>query len=145
MVKNFFYRREGREVVTGESQALSNWTKKSSLLCFLRFLVSIRPKDLFCLKRARPGLESRIKFNQYIQHESLLSREHWWDLIAFESTLFFSFREFNWVSMSKIGELVWCPGGRIFFCSRGNDIHSMSFLIYFGIAYIWSMYHAQFG
>ena len=87
------------------SQTLSGWIKKSSLLCFCNFLCQLYLRICFCLKRAKPWLE--LVFNQYSINTAWdLSREHWWDLIIFESILFF--REFNWVSkMSKERLSVW--------------------------------------
>ena len=50
-------------------QALTNWTKKSSLLCFCKFLCLLDLRICFCLKKGRPWLEFRVKFSQYTQHE----------------------------------------------------------------------------
>ena len=79
------------------SQALSNWIKKSSLFCLCKFLCLLDLRICFCLKRARPWLELRIKFNRY----SIRSFQR--ALVGFNNLwVHFIFREFNWVAMSKI-------------------------------------------
>ena len=47
------------------SQALTNWTNKSSLFCFCKFLCLLDLRISICLKRGGPRLEFRIKFNRY--------------------------------------------------------------------------------
>ena len=114
----------GKLLLVKCSQELGNWIKKSSLSCFWKFLCLLDLKICFCLKRARPWLESRIKSNRY----SMRSFQR--TLVGFNNLwIHFIFREFNWVSMSKIPSLplqveswVRCLGGRIFFCSRANCI-----------------------
>ena len=62
----------------------------------------------------------------------------------------FIFREFNWVSMSKMPtpplymeSRARCLRGCIFFAFQRNTyILSISLLIYFGIVYVWPMYHS---
>ena len=86
MVKNFFYRRWAGKWLVKCSQALSNWIRKSSLFCFCRMFVASWPKDLFLSKKGQ--------FTDYSLELSSIdtawnfSREHWWDLITFESILF---------------------------------------------------------
>ena len=83
------------------SQALSSWIKKSSLFCFCKFLCLLYLRICFCLKRAKPWLEFSIKsiFNQYSMRSfqrALVGFNNFW--------INFIFREFNWVSMSKMSK-----------------------------------------
>ena len=83
------------------SQTLSSWIKKSSLFCFCKFLCQLYLRICFCLKRGKPWLEFNIKsiFNQY----SLRSFQR--ALVEFNNFwINFIFREFNWVSMSKMSK-----------------------------------------
>ena len=82
-------------------QALSSWIKKSSLFCFCKFLCLLYLRICFCLKRAKPWLEFSIKsiFNQYSMRSfqrALVGFNNFW--------INFIFREFNWVSMSKMSK-----------------------------------------
>ena len=117
-------------------QVLRNRIKKSLLFCFCKFSCLLDLTICFCLKKAGPWLEFRIKFNRY----SIRSFQRL-DLITCKS-IFFSM--FNWVSMSNIP----CPplqierwarwlGGRIFSVPKKSHVLSMSFLIHLGIVYIW--------
>ena len=124
----------GNSLLVKCSQTLSSWIKKSSLFCFCKFLCQLYLRICFSLKRAKPWLEFKrakpwlefsIKsiFNQY----SMRSFQR--DLVGFNNFLInFIFREFNWVSMSKMskeclsGWEVW-----FFYCSGGNCIFSFQF------------------
>ena len=93
--------RIGKFLLVKCSQELSNSKKESSLFCFWKFLCLLDLKICFCLKRATPWLELRIKFNQYSMRSFqrlLLEFNNLW--------IHFSFREFNWVTMSKIHSLL---------------------------------------
>ena len=92
-------------------QALSSWIKKSSFFSFCKFLCLLYLRICFCLKRAKPWLEFSIKsiFNQYSMRSfqrALVGFNNFW--------INFIFREFNWVSMSKMSKErlsvweVWC-------------------------------------
>ena len=113
------------------SQTVSNWIRKSSLFCFCKFLCQLYLRICFCLKGAKPWLEFSIIsiFNQY----SIRSFQR--ALVGFNNFwINFIFREFNWVSMSKMSKeclSVW----EVWFSS-------ISYLIYFGIVYIWTMYQS---
>ena len=71
-------------------------------------------------------------------------------LLGFSNLWIHFFRQFNWVSMSKIPSPPlqmegWasCLGGRIFISfQRKSYILSIFFLIYFEIVHIWLMYHS---
>ena len=83
------------------SQTLSSWIKKSSLLCFCKFLCQLYLRISFCLKRAKLWLEFSIKsiFNQSIMRSFQKA------LVGFNSFwINFIFREFNWASMSKMSK-----------------------------------------
>ena len=70
-----------------------------------------------------------------------LSREHWRYLITCKSS--FIYREFNWVSMSKIpSPLLQIERSYFILFQRKSYILSMSFLIYFEIVYVKPMYHS---
>ena len=94
----------------------------------------------FCLKRARPWLEFRIRFNQY----SLRSLQR--VLLGFNSFwIHFILRGFYWVPMSKIFNTPlqmesWarCLGGRIFFPFQKKSyiLFSNYFLIYFTTVWV---------
>ena len=119
-------------------QGLSNCIKNPH--CFLSIRICV------CLNRTKPWLELSIKFNQY----SLRSFQK--ALVGFNNLwIHLVFKEFNWVSMSKIPippfqveSWTRCLGGLNFCSSRGNFIcfFSVSFLIYFRIVYTWPMYHS---
>ena len=137
--------RVGKLLLVKCSQALSNWIKKSSLFCFWKFLCLVDLKICVYLKSARPWLEFRIKFNLYSMRSSQTALV---GLLIFESILFiYLFILFHWISMSKIPSAPlqlknWsrCLWDRIFYpFLRKSYILSLSFLIYFGIAYIWLM------
>ena len=123
-------------------QALSSWIKKSSLFCFCKFLCLLYLRICFCLKRAKPWLEFSIKsiFNQYSMRSfqrALVGFNNFW--------INFIFREFNWVSMSKISKeclSVWEVW--FFFIVPEKIVYSfsISFLIYFRIVYIWTLYQS---
>ena len=83
------------------SQTLSSWIKKSSLFCFCKFLCQLYLRICFCLKRAKSWLEFSIKsiFNQYSMRSfqrAFMEFNNFW--------INFIFREFNWVSMSKMSK-----------------------------------------
>ena len=83
------------------SQILSSWIKKSSSFCFCKFLCQLYLRISFCLKRAKPWLEFSIKsiFNQCSMRSFLRA------LVGFNNFwINFIFREFNWVSMSKMSK-----------------------------------------
>ena len=107
------------------SQTLSSWRKKSSLFCFCKFVCQLYLRISSFLKRAKPWLEFSIKsmFNQY----SMRSFQR--ALVGFNNFWINSiFREFNWVSMSKISKeclSVWKVW--FFYCSGGNLIFSFQF------------------
>ena len=87
MVKNFFYRRGDRKVVTGVLQPSIKWLNKEIFIfCFWTFLCLLDLRICFCLKRGRHGLEFRIQFNRYSMR-SFHWPFHWWDLITFKSIL----------------------------------------------------------
>ena len=70
---------------------------KSSLLCFCKFLYLIDLRICVCLNKAMPWLELNIKFKQY----SIRSFQK--PLVGFNNLwIRLVFKEFNWVSMSKI-------------------------------------------
>ena len=106
------------------SQPLSYWIKKCSLFCFSKFLCLLDLRICFCLRRARPWLELRIKSNRY----SMRSFQR--ALVGFNNLwVYCIFKEFNLVSMSKIPSPPFhmeswarCLGGHSFFFSRGNNI-----------------------
>ena len=124
------------------SQTLISWIKRSSLFCFWKILCQLYLRICFCLKRAKPWLEFSIKsiFNQYSMRSfqrALVGFNNFW--------INFIFREFNWVSMSKISKeclSVWEVS--YFFIVPEEIVYffSIFFLIYFGIVYIWPMYQS---
>ena len=124
------------------SQTLSSWIKKSSLFCFCKFLCQLYLRICFYLKRAKPWLEFSIKsiFNQY----SMRSFQR--ELVGFNNFwINFIFREFNWVPMSKMSKerlSVWEVWFFLLFWRKLYILFSISFLIYFGIVYIWTMYQS---
>ena len=87
----------GKSLLVKCSQAFSSWIKKSSLLYFCNFLCTICWRIWFCLKRAKPWLEFKIKFNRYSMrsfHRVLVGWSSLW--------IHLSLREFNWVSISRM-------------------------------------------
>ena len=83
------------------SQTLISWIKRSSLFCFWKILCQLYLRICFCLKRAKPWLKFSIKsiFNQYSMRSfqrALVGFNNFW--------INFIFREFNWVSMSKMSK-----------------------------------------
>ena len=87
----------GKLLLVKCSQALSNWIKKFSLLCFCKCLWLVDLRICFYLKRARPWLQFRMKFSSYSMRffqRALVRVNNLW--------IHFIFREFNYVSMSKI-------------------------------------------
>ena len=125
------------------SETLSSWIKKSSLFCFFsKFLCLLYLRICFCLKRAKPWLEFSIKsiFNQY--NLRYFQRE----LVGFNNFwINFIFREYNWVSMSKMSKeclSVWEVSFFLLFQRKLYILFSISFLIYFGIVYIWTMHQS---
>ena len=88
----------------------------------------------------------KIKFNWYSMryfHRALVG----WN----SRLIHLIFREFSWVSISKIsdppllmGSWTRCLGGRIFFPSHKKSyiLFSISLLIYFGIVYVWPIYQS---
>ena len=118
------------------SQTLSSWIKKSSL-----FLCQLYLRICFCLKRAKPWLEFSI--NQHLINTAWdLSWEHWWDLIMFKLILFLENSIECLSKMFKECLSVWEVW--IFFIVRRKlyILFSVSFLIYFGIVYIWTTYQS---
>ena len=121
-------------------QTLSSWIKKSSLFCFCKFLCQLYLRISFCLKRAKLWLEFSIKsiFNQYSMRSfqrALVRFNNFW--------INFIFREFNWVSMSKVSKESLSVWEVWFFLLLRRKLYicfSISFLIYFGIVYIWAIY-----
>ena len=110
----------GKSLLVKCSQALSSWIKKSSLLYFCKFLCTMGQRIWFCLKRASPWLEFKIKFNRYnmrsFQRALVGWRSFWIHLIL---------REINWVSISRmpnppfqIGSWIRCLWGWIFLPSH---------------------------
>ena len=127
----------GKLLLVESSQALSNWMKRPSLFWFCKFLLLLDLRICFFLKRTRSWSEFRIKFNLYtmtsFQRDLINLDEMRWDLInqmRFNKPwIYFTFREFNWVSMSKITSpplkmKSWSRylGSRIFLVYRGNPI-----------------------
>ena len=108
--------------------------KKSSLLWFCRFLCLVEQRIWFCLNRAKPWLEFKIKFNRYSMrsfHRALVGWNNLW--------IHLIFREFNWLSMSKIpnppfqmGSWISCLGGRLFFPSHKKS-YNLFFNFFFNI------------
>ena len=87
----------GKSLLLKCSQALSSWIKKSSLLYFRKFLCTMGRRIWFCLKRAKPWLEFKIKFNRYSMrsfHRALVGWSSLW--------IHLILREFNWVSISRM-------------------------------------------
>ena len=125
------------------SKALSSWIKKSSLFCFFcKFLCLLYLRICFYLTRAKPWLEFSIKsiFNKY----NLRSFQR--ELVGFNNFwISFIFREYNWVSVSKMSNeclSVWEVSFFLLFQRKLYILFSISFLIYFGIVYIWTMYQS---
>ena len=120
----------GKLLLVKESQAFRSWRKKPSLLWFCRFLCLIEQRIRFCLNKAMPWLEFKIRFNWYSIrsfHRALVGLSNLW--------IHFIFREFNWVSMSKIpnppfqmGSWARCLGGEFSFPPIGNHIFFFRFL-----------------
>ena len=123
-------------------QALSSWIKKSSFFSFCKFLCLLYLRICFCLKRAKSWLEFSIKsiFNRY----SIRSFQS--SFMGFNNIwIHFIFRKFNWVSMSKMSKeclSVWEIWLSLSFQRKLYILFSISFLIYFGIVYIWTMYQS---
>ena len=124
------------------SQTLNSWINKSSLFCFFKFLCQLYLRICFCLKRAKLWLEFSIKsiFNQCSMRSfqtALVEFNNFWRN--------FIFRESNWVSMSKMSKeciSVWEVWFFLLFRRKLYILFSISFLIYFGIVYIWTMYQS---
>ena len=123
------------------SQALSSWIRKSSLFCFCKFLCQLYLRICFCLKRAKPWLEFSIIsiFNHYIMRSlqrALVGFNNFW--------INFIFREFNWVSMSKMSK------GRLsvwelwyFFIVSEEIVYSLfNFFFFFDI--LWNSIHLNY-
>ena len=123
-------------------QALSSWIKKSSLFCFFKFLCSLYLGICFCLKRPKTWLNFDIKSisNQY----SMRSFQR--ALVGVKNLrIHFIFRKFNWASMSKMSkecQSVWEVWFSLSFQRKSYIPFSISYLIYFGIVYIWTMYQS---
>ena len=127
----------GKLLLVKKSQAFRMWRKKSSLLWFCRFLCLIERRIWFCLNKGKPWLEFKISFNRYSItsfHRALVGSSNLW--------IHFIFREFNWVSMSKIpnppfqiGSWARCLGAQGFLPSHRKSyiLFSISFLLCFGI------------
>ena len=119
------------------SQALSSWIKKSSLFCFWRFLCLLYLRICFCLKRASTWLEFSIKliFNQY----SMRSFQR--AFVGFNNLwIYFNFSKL--IELSKVCLSVWEIWFSLSFQRKLYIPFSVSFLIYFGIIYIWTMYQS---
>ena len=84
--------------VGGEMQArIKQLYKKSSLICFCKFLCLVDLRICVCLNKTKPWLELNIKFNQYSIRsfqKALMGCNNLW--------IHLFFNEFNWISMSKI-------------------------------------------
>ena len=84
--------------VGGEMQArFKQLYKKSSLICFCKFLCLVDLRICVCLNKTKPWLELNIKFNQYSIRsfqKALMGFNNLW--------IHLFFNEFNWISMSKI-------------------------------------------
>ena len=125
------------------SKTLSSWIKKSPLFCFCKFLCQLYLKICFCLKRAKHFLEFSVKsiFNQC----SMISFQR--ALVGFNNFwINFVFKEFDWVSMSKMSKeflSVWEVWLFLLFRRKLCILFSNSFLIYFGKVYIWTMYQSM--
>ena len=124
------------------SQTLSSWIRKSSLFCFCKFLCQLYLRICFYLKRAKPWLEFSIKsiFNQY----SMTSFQR--ALVGFnnfESILFLE-NLIECLCLKCPRSVSKCLGSLIFllFQKKLYILFSISFLIYFGIVYIWTMYQS---
>ena len=124
------------------SQALSSWIKKSSLFCCCKFLCLLYHRFCFCLKRAKTWLEFSIKsiFNRC----SMRSFQR--AFVQFQNLwIHFIFRKFNWVSMSKMSNefpSAWETWFSLSFHRKLYILFSISFLIYFVIVYIWTVYQS---
>ena len=131
----------GKLLLVKFNQKLNNWIKRSFF--FLEFLCLLNLRIYFCLKSAKPWLEFRIKFNWY----SMRSFQR--AMVEFNNLrIYFTFRGFNRVSMSKISSPPiqmesWssCLGGGIF--SVSEEI-VYSFKLFFDLFWnnIWPMYHS---
>ena len=131
----------GKLLLVKFNQKLNNWIKRSFF--FLEFLCLLNLRIYFCLKSAKPWLEFRIKFNWY----SMRSFQR--AMVEFNNLrIYFTFRGFNRVSMSKISSPPiqmesWssCLGGGIF--SVSQEI-VYSFKLFFDLFWnnIWPMYHS---
>ena len=132
----------GNLLLVKYSQSLFSWIKKSSLFCFCKFWCLLYPRIYFCLKRAKTLLEFSIK-----------SIFNWYSMRSFQRTIagfnnlwiHFIFRKFNWVYMHKMSKeclSVWEIWFSLLFQMKLYILSSISFLIYFGIAYIWAMHQS---
>ena len=124
------------------SQALTAWIRQSSLFCIFKCLCLLYLRIFFCLKTPKTWLDFSIKsvFNQYSMRffqRALVGVNSLW--------IQFIFRKFNWVSMSKMSKeclSVWKVWFSLSFQRKLYILFSISFLIYFGIVYIWTMYQS---
>ena len=122
----------GKLLLVKYNQALSNWIKKSSFFSFWAKYHVLQIRICFCLKRAWPWD---------------LSRENWWDLITFKS-IFFSEKLIECLCLKylvhplKLESWAMRLGGYFFPFQRKTYILLISFLIYFGIVYIWPICHS---
>ena len=93
----------------------------------------------FCLKRPKTWWNFSIKsiFNQY----SMRSFQR--ALVGVKNLLIhFIFRKFNWLSLSKMSKeclSVWEVWFSLSLQRKSYILFSISYLIYFGIVYIWTM------
>ena len=134
----------GKLLLVKFNQKLNNWIKRSFF--FLEFLCLLNLRIYFCLKSAKPWLEFRIKFNWY----SMRSFQR--AMVEFNNLrIYFTFRGFNRVSMSKISSPPiqmesWssCLGGGIFSVSE-EIVYSFKFFFDLFSNNIYLTYVPQFG
>ena len=114
-------------------QGSSNCIKKASLFFFCKILCLVDLKNCVCLNRTKPWSELSIKFNQCSGRsfqKALVRFNNLWIRLVF--------KEFNWVSVSKISNPPFkmeswtsCPGGLIFIVVPGELYSFLSFLFNF--------------
>ena len=124
----------GNLLVVKFCRALNNCIRKSLLFCFCKLLCLGELRICVSLNRAKPWLELNIKFNWYsrrfFQRALVVFNNLWIHLIS---------KEFNWVSMSKIYLTELSKWG---VCLMKILYSFLNFFwIYFGIVYIWAVYH----
>ena len=112
-------------------QALSNWINKCSLFCFCKCLWIVDLRISFCIKSAKPDYNSELSS---VDTAWDFSREHWWDLITFESILLLEILIVSKVVSPFVQMESWarCLVGLIFSCFSGNRIYFLAYLTQFG-------------